>query len=84
MELPNRYEIMNMFSFTLPSERVTTPELTFQNLRVVPSDFVQIPQMYVGTWKKSSSHSLSLGGGVLTGVGAIGVIVTVTLFFSSS
>lgn len=82
MELSGRYEDMVAFNFTPEALYGEEMRLVFSGLRVLPTNFVETPQMFIGIWQKSRALTMIIAGAVTTVVGLLGVIIIVVLFFT--
>lgn len=83
MDLYGRYEDIVAFDFvpeTLYGEKL---RIVFDGLTVLPMNFVDPPQMFIGIWKKSKlALRMVVAGVVTTMIGIVGIIVIVVLFFT--
>jgi hypothetical protein len=80
MQLTDTYEVMHILEISEPNG--TDLFVTFRMGAVVPTDFIDVPQMYIALWKKSNAESLVIGGGILTGAGLVVMVLTVVVFFA--
>lgn len=55
--------------------------ITFHNISIVPYDFIQTPQMYIGAWKQTDSKEMLISGISMTGIGIAGIVVFGVLLF---
>ena len=68
---------------SIEADKIETPlSVTINYMKVVPNDFIHIPQIYFCAWKKSNSYELTLTGSIITTVGLICFIAAVIIFFS--
>lgn len=81
MDLPSRYEDLVLFTFT-PHDYTFPLKLVFDKLTVIPMDFIDPPQIFIGVWEVSNSEQILISGSVLTSSGLLILIVTVALFFA--
>ncbi|KAK8860350.1 hypothetical protein M9Y10_012014 [Tritrichomonas musculus] len=58
--------------------------IVFDELKVLPYDFVFTPQMYIGFWKKTLANKLAMSGTILTVSGIIVLIISIVVFFACS
>jgi hypothetical protein len=80
MQLPDTYEVIDILEISELND--TDIFLTFRTGAVVPTNFIDVPQMYIALWKKSNAESLVIGGGILTGAGLVVMVLTVVVFFA--
>lgn len=55
--------------------------ITFDNLKALPYNFIDIPQMYIGVWSKNYFLNLFYTSFLMTIVGLIIVVIVLIIFF---
>ncbi|OHS98315.1 hypothetical protein TRFO_35252 [Tritrichomonas foetus] len=58
--------------------------VTFDDLKVLPNNFVITPQMFLGFWSRANSYKIIISGAVLTSTGIVMLIISIIVFFACS
>ena len=54
--------------------------IKFNKLIIIPKDFIEIPQIYIGAWSNSDSFELIIAGSILTILGLIFLFIGIIIY----
>lgn len=81
MKLVGKYQVSHIGTIIPLEKGPYTLPIIFDNITVLPYDFIETPQMYLAAWTKTDSTILAGVGSTFTTIGLISVIVLFILFF---